>query len=59
MPNTKRIVLNLTSAEYEALARAVTMYCDPDNFLRYPDEWKVRETLAAKMQDSYEKWGCP
>jgi len=63
MKTTKRICLELTTAEYEELARAVRAWRQAPCF-----DWSQEdaaqiaatvETLAAKMDANYERNGCP
>jgi len=58
---TKRIVLNLTSAEYEQLYRAVNRYRD-EVFARedeYPGQCSDVQQLLDKLHENYQRNGCP
>lgn len=59
MQNTKRIVLNLTSAEFEELYRAVRNHDEAGPWRQYNGQEEVTASLLEKVAERYEKWGCP
>lgn len=58
-PTTKRIVLNLTSAEYEELKDAVEFHCEAERVYAYDDQPQAINGLLEKMRQNYEKNGVP
>lgn len=63
--NTKRITLNLTSAEFEIMYRALRDAADENerNAPQRPEPWEgynqQMESLWEKVQLNYARNGCP
>jgi hypothetical protein len=61
MPGTKRIVLNLTTQEFEELHRAVHHYWTeaPLHDAAYPGQVDAINRMVCKVDENYERNGCP
>jgi hypothetical protein len=59
MASTKRIVLNLTTQEFEELYRAVRNHQEAGPWHQYNGQDETIAALLEKVAERYEKWGCP